>query len=226
MLSTIDEVGKRYRFLTDKPIVGDEEGLLLTTYQEASEHTAKRILDKLGPVPVLEICCGVGGATVFLAKYLPHVYAVDLNPERLEAAKINAKTFGVEDKITFIQGDGLDTKIMEQAEKDGVKACISDVEWRDDLSKSLAETTPDINKTIPNTPLLFSKLSVWVGPEIVMHMAANTDKDQLRKMGKCEIEEMFYEGKCKFINVYFGRLKEKQLDTKFNMEGGVKDGYK
>lgn len=216
--SDIDKVGKRYRFYTQLPIVGDEEGVLLTSYQAASEHTAKRIAEKLGGVKVFEICCGVGGATVFLAKVLPHIYALDINPDRIEAAKVNAKTFEVADKITFVRGDGLDEAIMQQMKQNGVEAAVSDVEWRADLTLSLAETTPDISQTIPSTPTLYEKLTRNLTSNIVMHMAANSNKEQIQKLGKCEIEEMTYDGVVKFINVYFGKLIEKEGITRYNLD--------
>lgn len=214
----IDRVGKRYRFKTMLPIIGDEEGLLLTSYQSASEHTAQRILEKLGQVPILEICCGVGGTTVFLAQYLPHVYAVDINPERIKAARINAKTFGVENRITFIKSDALDERMLTKVGRSGVGAVVSDVEWRDDLRLSLSETTPDITKTIPSTHVLFEKLNRLVTTNIVMHMAANSDRRQLRRLGKCEMEEMVYLGDVKFINVYFGKLMNKVGTSSYVME--------
>lgn len=214
----IDQVGKRYRFQTKLSIVGDEEGLLLTSYQKASEHTAQRILSKFGKVRVLEICSGVGGTTIFLAEKLEHIYAVDLNPIRIKFAKENARTFGIEDKITFINADGLDEGMLKKAKEDGVKVVVSDVEWRADLSLSLTETTPNIDQTIPSTPVLFEKLNRLVSKNIVMHMAANTNKEQLMALGDCEIEEMFYEGKVKFINVYFGDLIDKKGVTKYSMD--------
>jgi trimethylguanosine synthase len=214
----IDTIGKRYRFKTNLPIIGDKEGLLLTSYQSASEHTAKRILRKLGKVPVLELCCGVGGTTVFLAKYLPHIYAVDINPERIRAAKVNARTFGVEDKITFVVRDALDEGMLVQARKNGVQVVVSDVEWREDLGLSLSETTPDITKTIPSTPILFEKVSRLVTKNLAMHMAANSNKEQLRKLGVCEIEEMSYYGKVKFVNVYYGRLVNKEGISSYAMK--------
>lgn len=214
----VDKTGKRYRFSTNLPIVGDEEGVLLTSYQAASEHTAQRIISKLGKVPVFEVCSGVGGTTIFLANHLPHIYALDINAKRIEAAKINVETFGVADKVTFIQGDAMDEKIMIQVKHKGVKAVVTDVEWRDDLSLSLAETTPDIFKTIPETPGLYQKLKRNVTDNIAMHMAANTNKEQLQKLDKCEIEEMIFEEKVKFINVYFGDLIDKGGLTRFNMD--------
>jgi len=217
MFKTIDEIGKRYRFSTTLPIIGDEEGLGLTSYQAASEHTARRIQEKLGRISVLELCSGVGGTSVFLAKELKHVYAIDMNPIRIEAAKINAQTFNVSDKTTFVCGDVLDENLLSGFKDKEIKAIITDVEWRDDLSHSLAETTPDITKTIPSTPTLFEKINRLVGPNIVMHMAANTDKKQLQQLGDCEVEEMEYQGVIKFINVYFGELKNTVGITKFVM---------
>lgn len=216
--TNIDAIGKRYRFSTNLPIVGDEEGVLLTSYQSASEHTTKRILEKVGKVNVFEVCSGVGGTTVFLAKYLPHVYSLDINPVRIKAAKINAKTFKVLDKVTFIQGNALDEKIIKEMKSKNIDTVVSDVEWRENLSYSLIQTTPDINKTIPNTSDLYEKLTRILTNNIVMHMAANTDKNQLQKLGKCEIEEMIYKGNTKFINVYFGKLINTVGLTKFEMD--------
>ncbi len=99
--------------------------------------------------------------------------------------------------------------MLAEARKSGVQAAVSDVEWRDDLSLPLSETTPDITKTIPSTPILFEKLSRLVTKNLVMHMAANSNRWQLRRLGKCEIEEMIYSSDVKFINVYFGELIDK-----------------
>ncbi len=217
MFKTIDEIGKRYRFATTLPIVGDEEGLGLTSYQSASEHTAKRILEKLGTVNVLELCSGVGGTTVFLAKKLEHIYSIDLKPLRIKAAKINAQSFGVANKITFICGDVLDEKLLIKFKNNNIQAVVTDVEWRDDLSNSLLETTPDITKTIPPTPILFEKINRLICPNIIMHMAANTNKEQLQQLCDCEIEEMIFGGVVKFINVYFGKLINSIGTTQFIM---------
>jgi len=107
--------------------------------------------------------------------------------------------------------------MLTQAKQNGVKAVVSDVEWRADLSRSLAETTSDIDQTIPSTPQLFEKLNRLVTKNIVMHLAANTNKEQLMKLGDCEIEETIYEGKVKFMNIYFGDLINKKGITQYTM---------
>ena len=54
---------------------------------------------------ILDGFCGVGGNTIQLAKLFSKVFAIDINAKRIEAAKHNAKLYGVEDKIEFIIGD-------------------------------------------------------------------------------------------------------------------------
>lgn len=82
----------------------------------------------------------------------------------------------------------------------------------------LQETTPDINQTIPATPALYSLLNQHITPNIVMHMAANSNEQQLFDLGASEIESMYYKNSKKFINVYFGALSSKKDRTSFIME--------
>lgn len=56
---------------------------------------------------VLDVGTGSGNIAVSLAKHLPHVeiVAVDISPEALEVAKINAQKHSLTDRITFRQSD-------------------------------------------------------------------------------------------------------------------------
>lgn len=59
---------------------------------------------------IVEIGVGSGIISIMLAKLLPHaqITAVDISTEALSVAKINAKKFGVEEKIEFLHSDLLD----------------------------------------------------------------------------------------------------------------------
>ncbi|UNC93683.1 peptide chain release factor N(5)-glutamine methyltransferase [Candidatus Contubernalis alkaliaceticus] len=61
----------------------------------------------LGPLRLLDLCCGSGVLAVTLAKRLPscRVWAVDLCPKALKVAKENAEFHRVSKKITFLEGD-------------------------------------------------------------------------------------------------------------------------
>jgi release factor glutamine methyltransferase len=59
-----------------------------------------------GPA-ILELCTGVGGIAIALARELPHaaILATDISRRALRIARENAKTHGVADRITFLRGD-------------------------------------------------------------------------------------------------------------------------
>lgn len=212
-LLTITDVNKQHRFKPGVILVGDKEGLELTTYQAATEYLGTKIQKLFDHANVLEICCGIGGATVFLAPYVKHIYAVDQNAERLDAAIVNARHFGVENKITFLQGDGLDEALLQNISKNSINVVLTDVEWRSDLNLSLKENTPNIHETIPPTDVLYEKLARIVSQNIAMHLSKVTNRSQLRQLGRCQIEEISFAGQTRFINAYYGKLAETNDDS-------------
>ena len=56
-------------------------------------------------ITILDGYCGIGGNSIQFAKIFHKVIAIDIDPIKIEAAKSNAKIYGVEDKIEFIIGD-------------------------------------------------------------------------------------------------------------------------
>lgn len=68
---------------------------------------AELILKNIPNPKVIEIGVGSGIISVMLAKLITNIkiVAVDINDDALELATLNAKKFGVEDKITFIKSN-------------------------------------------------------------------------------------------------------------------------
>ena len=63
------------------------------------------------PVNILEIGMAVGFSASFMAGFLPeggHITTIDRYPLMIERAKANFKKFGLEDKITILEGDAND----------------------------------------------------------------------------------------------------------------------
>lgn len=99
---------RRYELFNryDQGVQLDREGL----FSAASELHALELGMQLPTDThcVLDAFCGVGGNAIGLARAGKRVVAVDISAERLRMARHNAKLYGVENRIEFVQGDAMD----------------------------------------------------------------------------------------------------------------------
>lgn len=67
------------------------------------------IEDSNAPLSVFDLCTGSGCLAILAALALPNakVWASDLSADALELARENIKAYGLESRITLLQGDGL-----------------------------------------------------------------------------------------------------------------------
>lgn len=193
--------------------VGDSDGLHHLTYGRAAVNTAERIRAQLGEVPILDLCCGVGGIAIPLAKIHPRVIAVDKRNLRLEAAARNAQTHGVADRITFWNSDVLDEDMLTRARDMGVKAVVADPDWRIADTAKWNDWPPDISKTVPPATELLRKVRDLITPDIVLYLSPVSDPLQLRGLAECEIMQCSYREKIKFLNIFYGNLRAGHTST-------------
>ena len=98
-----------------------------------AEHFAEQQARKLGGGVVVDGFCGAGGNAIAFARRstCSLVIAVELDAERLELAKENARVYGVTDKIRFVHGDFFDAAedwvLREVGVMDAV--CFIDPPW-------------------------------------------------------------------------------------------------
>ena len=92
-----------------KPVFTCGDGLRFATPEVVGRYRAGRLKCSV----LADISCGIGGQTVCFAEECGMVYGVDIDGERLECARRNAGVYGV-DNITFIEGDALSPKVVEQ----------------------------------------------------------------------------------------------------------------
>ncbi|MGL5440520.1 MAG: 23S rRNA (uracil(1939)-C(5))-methyltransferase RlmD [Filifactoraceae bacterium] len=71
---------------------------------------------------VIDLYCGLGSISLFIARKAKFVYAIEVVQEAIEDAKRNAKLNNMEDKTQFICGKSED--ILPELYKDGVKADV------------------------------------------------------------------------------------------------------
>ena len=81
----------------------DEEGRWSLTPSSLALELGERAAGH----PVLDLGCGVGGNTIGFARAGARVGAVERDPRRLGHARHNARVYGVEDRVEFVEGDAM-----------------------------------------------------------------------------------------------------------------------
>ena len=67
------------------------------------EKIAIHLADRCKCDVIVDAFCGVGGNTIQFAKTCQKVIAIDIDPRKIQAAKNNARVYGVEDRIGNVQ---------------------------------------------------------------------------------------------------------------------------
>ena len=112
--------------LFDKGIQLDEESWYSVTPEKIAAYIAEKCYNSLKSTEesiVVDAFCGAGGNSIQFAMYFDQgkkiptffeylidgmvVIAIDIDPNKLALAKINAEIYGVSHKIQFIEGDAL-----------------------------------------------------------------------------------------------------------------------
>ena len=201
----MQHIGRRF----SQRLSGDADGLFMANYEVAGRHLAGRLAGRT----VLELCCGIGATTVCLATACPHVIAIDQNGERLEHARRNAELWDVAERITFVQGDALDSDLLRSADAEVV---VADPEWQPS-GRRLSEHASDLSRTQPSTPALVSSVRRYVGDDLVIRLPLVADLAQAEQLGAREIEAIYIDGQIRFYYAYFGSVAEEPARTEAHL---------
>ncbi|GFS17258.1 trimethylguanosine synthase-like [Elysia marginata] len=96
---------QRYRLFRrfDEGIILDRESWFSVTPEAIAAHIAERCRCDT----IVDAFCGAGGNTIQFAFTCNRVIAIDIDKNKLDMARNNAKIYGVADRIEFILGDFL-----------------------------------------------------------------------------------------------------------------------
>ncbi|CAL8101186.1 unnamed protein product [Orchesella dallaii] len=178
----------------------DAESWFSVTPEVIAAHTAKRCQTD---GTILDAFCGCGGNTIQFAKRCGKVIAIDIDPQKIEYCKHNARIYGVEDKIEFIVGDF--TQLASSLKADVV---FLSPPWGGPLYSSLEKF--DIKAMIPGDGETLFQLARKISPNIAYFLPRNVDFDQVTKLAGegnyVDIESNLHRGKRKAVTAYFGNL--------------------
>ncbi len=178
-------------------IKGDLEALFMGSWEKETEYLS----DYIASGRVLEICCAAGLKSIILAKK-HKVVAIDINEDRLNAARDNAVLFEVNQNTEF---KNVNAKKFNELKKLGKFDVIYvDVDWRENLSHPIKKQNIDPFKTCPRTDKLYLNLrKLHPKTPIIFKISPFVRVKNLTKLDLCIIEELYIDGKFLSYNVYF-----------------------
>lgn len=176
----------------EKPLHGDKESLRFATPEPIARYRAQRLRCRT----LADISCGIGGQTVFFAQQCEFVYAVEIDPRKIEYAKQNCEMYGL-NNVKFICGDALDPKVIEQIP-------AVDVVFSDPF-RPAEEKERHVSCLEPRIP---NVLSAYGEKTKNFAFEAPPQMPPERIPFNCEKEYISLDGQLNRLTLYFGGLKQ------------------
>ncbi|WEW58045.1 putative diacylglycerol O-acyltransferase tgs1 [Emydomyces testavorans] len=160
---------------------------------------------------VIDAFAGAGGNAIAFAQSTKwkRVYAIEKDPAILECAKHNAKIYGVEDKITWFQGDCFDILKNQLKDLAPYSVIFASPPWggpgyRSNSVFNLSNMEPYSIET------LYSEFSAFT-TDMALFLPRTSDLRQLAALAKngSKVMVMHYcmDGASKALCAYYGDLK-------------------
>ena len=165
------------------------EDIRWATPDVVAQYRAKRLHCKT----IVDVGCGIGFQTFAFAQHCGHVYAIELDKEKIEKAKRNAAVLGLKN-ITFIHGDALSPAVIQQLKNVDVVFCDPQ-RLPEETERKTATIQPDISQLLSFYGKLTKRIAIEFPPQI-----KEIPFD-------CEREYLSWQGRLNRLNLYFGSLK-------------------
>ncbi|KAE8366970.1 RNA cap guanine-N2 methyltransferase-domain-containing protein [Aspergillus caelatus] len=194
-----------------------DEGVWLTddawfgvTPEPVANEIAEHIASAAPPsrMVLVDAFAGAGGNTIAFARSgrWKRVYGIEKNPAVLLCAKHNAKIYGVEDKITWFEGDSLQIVNNQLKDLGPYSVLFASPPWggpgyRSDKVFNLSTMEPYSLATLYNEYALFTE-------HMVLYLPRTSNVKQLAKLvkdgGKATVMHYCMEGASKALCIYYG----------------------
>ena len=189
--------------------MADECTFTMGIDQRFTAHFAERFQGRR----VLETCTGAGFTTISLARTAGHVYTVEIDPEIQTQARTNVAKAGLSGRVTFIQGDILDSALLKSLPS--VDSAFLDPDW--------AVSGPDHgyrftnSNTQPPADTLLHK--IWeLTTNIALVLPPLVDIRELHSLPSHEREKLYLGGNHELFCLYFGELANSLDTTEFHIK--------
>lgn len=152
---------------------------------------------------IIDLCCASGFQSFAFAKTCKKVMAIDIDPEKIERAKENAKKLNITN-IEFVVGDVLESDIIN------LVASIKPTVIFCDPERLETEQERTIESIMPNISELLDAYHS-IQPNIAIELPPQIKQSQIQtltqKYSRFEQEYLSVHGKLNRLTLYFGTLK-------------------
>ncbi|KAK0163189.1 hypothetical protein PV327_006897 [Microctonus hyperodae] len=193
---------KRHRLFSkfDEGIKLDRESWFSVTPEKIAAHIAERCRCDT----IIDAFCGAGGNSIQFAFTCERVIAIDIDPNKIEIARNNARVYGVEDRIEFIIGD-----FFKLADKLIADVVFLSPPWGGpNYAQSDVFNLNNILHPIGGNELF--RIADRISNNIAYFLPRNIDTIQLAILagpdGSVEVEQNFLDRKLISLTAYYGEL--------------------
>ena len=177
----------------------------------ANENTFKMGIDKkitniiserFKDRTVLETCTGAGFTTISLAAFATHVYSIEINQNHQEQAIQNINKAGLSDKVTFILGDVMDEKLLNNLPE--INSAFLDPDWADTKRSNHIYRFKNSNTHPPADILL--KTILRLTKNVALVLSPLVDVNEFSDIPSHELQRIFLGSEHALYCLYFGEL--------------------
>eukprot|EP01012_Entosiphon_sulcatum_P048492 TRINITY_DN66979_c0_g1_i1.p1 TRINITY_DN66979_c0_g1~~TRINITY_DN66979_c0_g1_i1.p1 ORF type:complete len:271 (-),score=64.00 TRINITY_DN66979_c0_g1_i1:51-863(-) len=181
----------------------DEESWYSVTPEVIASHIAERTLCLCPKAfTILDAFSGAGGNAIQFALRFPRVIAIDIDPVKIECSRRNARIYGVEDRIEYINGDFLQLLPRLQAD-----VLFLSPPWGGPDYAHYALF--DVKKMMMYDGVqMFLDAQRLITPHIIYYVPRNVIPEQMTQLaatgGVCEFENNWLSARVKSVTCYYG----------------------
>lgn len=187
--------------LFDMGIELDEESWFSVTPEQIALHHALRCG---GPdIVLVDACCGVGGNAIAFAKNCKKVIAVDIDQNKLNMGRQNAKIYNV-DNIEWVCGDFNELVKENYFRGENVFGVFISPPWGGPSYNTLSVMTL---ADMPVDGAVFFRSGKKLSKNVAMFLPRNIDTKSIKDLSGGEIVEIetnYLNDKCKSVTCYWG----------------------
>jgi len=192
-----------HRFEKADEMLFTNDGLQQASSSLVAGYRARRFA---GLGTIADLCCGIGGDTIELAKVCPKVIAVDADPETIRIAGHNIAVHGLAHKVTFRVADVSAGDFPEQILRE------ADAVFIDPSRRATGRRVIALEDYSPPRDVVLSivraagRAAVKCAPALDYERLQRQLSDPHETLAQPAVEVISLDGECKEVVLWFGEI--------------------